>query len=381
MAVIALTFSALTFAQDVELTKKDSIVQSYWLVTLGANAVDDSGHEFNRLFDIEGAWNIAPYPSRVSIGRYFKNGVGLEAIGSYNRYKEGKIVDKVVMQEDVDYYGFDFRVSYDLNMILGETGFFDPYVGIGAGYTDANNQGRGTYNAILGFRTWFSDHWGLDFNSTGKWAMDTENASNHIQHALGVAYRFQVEKGLSRKGEEKLALLQEMEKEQQRVQDSIAKAEEARLLAERLQKEKEAAELAAAEKAKKDAEDARRLAIHNKINDLGNVHFKLNSSYLTDKDKLMLDQLATIMESEPNIQIRVTSHTDSRGTGQYNQWLSEQRAKRTVEYILSKGIAEDRITQEAFGETKLLNECSDGVYCTEEKHALNRRSEFVIVKY
>ena len=95
----------------------------------------------------------------------------------------------------------------------------------------------------------------------------------------------------------------------------------------------------------------------------------------------MLDQLATIMESEPNIQIRVTSHTDSRGTGQYNQWLSEQRAKRTVEYILSKGIAEDRITQEAFGETKLLNECSDGVYCTEEKHALNRRSEFVIVKY
>lgn len=381
MAVIALTFSALTFAQDVEFTKKDSIVQSYWLVTLGANAVDDSGHEFNRLFDIEGAWNIAPYPSRVSIGRYFKNGVGLEAIGSYNRYKEGKIVDKVVMQEDVDYYGFDFRVSYDLNMILGETGFFDPYVGIGAGYTDANNQGRGTYNAILGFRTWFSDHWGLDFNSTGKWAMDTENASNHIQHALGVAYRFQVEKGLSRKGEEKLALLQEMEKEQQRVQDSIAKAEEARLLAERLQKEKEAAELAAAEKAKKDAEDARRLAIQNKINDLGNVHFKLNSSYLTDKDKLMLDQLATIMESEPNIQIRVTSHTDSRGTGQYNQWLSEQRAKRTVEYILSKGIAEDRITQEAFGETKLLNECSDGVYCTEEKHALNRRSEFVIVKY
>ncbi|RPG30789.1 MAG: OmpA family protein [Muricauda sp. TMED12] len=381
MAVIALIFSALTFAQDVELTKKDSIVQSYWLVTLGANAVDDSGHEFNRLFDIEGAWNIAPYPSRVSIGRYFKSGVGLEAIGSYNRYKEGKIVDKVVMQEDVDYYGFDFRVSYDLNMILGETGFFDPYVGIGAGYTDANNQGRGTYNAILGFRTWFSDHWGLDFNSTGKWAMDTENASNHIQHALGVAYRFQVEKGLSRKGEEKLALLQEMEKEQQRVQDSIADAEEATRLAERLQKEKEAAELAAAEKAKKDAEDARRLAIQNKIDDLGNVHFKLNSSYLTDKDKLMLDQLATIMESEPNIQIRVTSHTDSRGTGQYNQWLSEQRAKRTVEYILSKGIAEDRITQEAFGETKLLNECSDGVYCTEEKHALNRRSEFVIVKY
>ena len=174
--VIAMSFSALTFAQDLELTKKDSIVQSYWLVSLGTNIVDDSGDEFGELFDLSEGWNMVPYPSRVSVGRYFKNGLGLEAIGSYNRYKEGKIVDNVVNPEDVDYWGLDFRVSYDLNMILGETGFFDPYIGIGAGYTDANNQGRGTYNAVIGFRTWFSDHWGLDFNSTGKWAMDTENA-------------------------------------------------------------------------------------------------------------------------------------------------------------------------------------------------------------
>ncbi|MDF0717426.1 OmpA family protein [Muricauda sp. 334s03] len=380
MMVMAFFSYALTFAQDLELTKKDSIVQSYWLVTVGANAVDDSGHEFNRLFDFDGAWNIAPYPSRVSIGRYFKSGIGLEAIGSYNQYKEGKIVDKVVMQEDVDYYGFDFRVSYDLNMILGETGFFDPYVGIGAGYTDANNQGRGTYNAVLGFRTWFSDHWGMDFNSTGKWAMDTENATNHIQHAVGVAYRFDVEKGLSRKGEEKLALLQEMEKEQKRVQDSIAKAEEeARLLAERLQKEKEAAELAAAEKAKREAEEARRAKLQNKINELGNVYFKLNSSYLTSKDKELLDQLVVIMEDEPNLTIKVTAHTDSRGTKKYNQWLSERRAERTVGYVISKGISEDRISHEAFGETQLTNECADGVRCTEEQHSKNRRSDFQVI--
>src|SRR6056297_545261 len=233
MLVMAIFSFTLTFAQDVEWTKKDSIVQSYWLVTVGVNAVDDSGDEFGELFDFKEGWNMVPYPSRASIGRYFKSGIGLEAIGSYNRYKEGKIVDNVVNPEDIDYWGLDFRVSYDLNMILGETGFFDPYIGIGAGYTDANNQGRGTYNAVLGFRTWFSDHWGVDFNSTGKWAMDTENATNHIQHAVGVAYRFEVEKGLSRKGMEKLAMLKEMEEEQQRVQDSIAQAEEeARLLAE-----------------------------------------------------------------------------------------------------------------------------------------------------
>ncbi|USD24807.1 OmpA family protein [Flagellimonas marinaquae] len=379
MMVIAMSFSALTFAQDLELTKRDSIVQSYWLVSLGTNIVDDSGDEFGELFDLSDGWNMVPYPSRVSVGRYFKNGLGLEAIGSYNRYKEGNIVDNVVNPEDVDYWGLDFRVSYDLNMILGETGFFDPYIGIGAGYTDADNQGRGTYNAVIGFRTWFSDHWGLDFNSTGKWAMDTENASNHIQHALGVAYRFEVEKGLSRKGQEKLALLEELEKEQQRVQDSIADAEEARLLAERLQREKEAAELAAAEKAKKEAEEARRAKLRNKINNLGKVYFKLNSSYLTSKDKELLDELVTIMQDEPNLAIKVSAHTDSRGTKKYNQWLSERRAERTVEYVVSKGVSAGRISHDAFGETQLVNECEDGVRCSEEQHSKNRRSEFIIM--
>lgn len=383
-ALLAITviLSTSVFAQETEMTKKDSIVQSYWLVTLGTNIVDDSGDEFGELFDLSEGWNMVPYPSRVSLGRYFKNGLGLEAIGSYNKYKEGKIIDGNVSPEDIDYWALDFRVSYDLNMILGETGFFDPYIGIGAGYTDANNQGRGTYNAIIGFRTWFSDHWGLDLSSTGKWAMDTENASNHIQHALGVAYRFEVEKGLSRKGQEKLALLQEIEKEQQRKQDSIAKAEEeARLLAERLQKEKEAAELAAAEKAKKDAEEALRAKLKTQISNLGNVYFKLNSSYLTNQDKVLLDELVAIMESEPSLKIKITAHTDSRGTQEYNQWLSERRAERTVEYVLSKGISEDRISHEAFGETQLVNDCADGVYCTEEQHAQNRRSEFVIEEY
>ncbi len=382
IAVLVLLTSLSSTGQEVQLTKKDSIVKSYWLVSLGTNFVDDSGDAFGSLFDFSDGWHwhTVPHPSRASIGRYFENGLGLEAVATYNKYKEGKIVDGEAIPADVDYYGLDFRISYDLNMILGETGFFDPYVGVGAGYTDANNQGRGTYNALAGFRTWFSDHWGLDFSTTGKWAMNTENATNHIQHALGVAYRFNVKKGLSRKGEEKLALLEE----QQRIQDSIAakqKAdEEARLLAERLEKEKEAARLAAAEKAKKEAEEARLAKIRNEIDKLSNVYFKLNSSYLTANDKEVLDKLVSIMENTPSLVIKVSAHTDSRGTKKYNQWLSERRAERTVNYILSKGITQDRIKNDAFGETRLTNECEDGVNCPEEKHGKNRRSEFVIVK-
>ncbi|MGW9685994.1 OmpA family protein [Flagellimonas sp. 2504JD1-5] len=385
LIVALVVFSSLQMAgQDVQLTKKDSIVYSYWMVTLGTNFVDDSGDEFGKLFDLSDGWHTVPYPSRASIGRYFENGLGLEAVASYNKYDEGKIVDNAVNPEDVDYFAIDFRINYDLNKILGEMGFFDPYVGIGAGYTDANNQGRGTYNALVGFRTWFSEHWGLDFSSTGKWAMDAENATNHIQHAVGVAYRFNVKKGFSRKGEEKLALLKELEEEQQRVQDSIASKqkadEEARLLAERLQREKEAARLAA-EKAKKEAEDARLVQIKSAIDQLSNVYFKLNSSYLTTNDKTILDKLVDIMKNTPSLVIEVGAHTDSRGTHTYNQWLSEKRAERTVKYILSQGISEERIKHDAFGETRLTNECGDGVQCPEKKHGENRRSEFRIIKF
>lgn len=384
LAIFLLLFFHLGFSQELELTQKDSIVVNSWIFGLGFNAVDDSGDEFAEIFDVSDSWNVVPFPSRLSIGRYFESGLGLEAIATYNRYKEGKVIDKIVIAEDIDYYAIDFRISYDLNQILGETGWFDPYVGIGAGYTDANNQGRGTYNATVGFRTWLSDRFGLDFNSTGKWAMSTENASNHIQHAAGAVYRFDIEKGLSRKGQEKLALMQEMEREQQRIQDSISAAEraeeEARLLAERLKQEEEA-RLAAEELARENSEEAKRKAIQDKISNLGNVLFALNSSYLSERDKGLLDDLIGVLNESASLTIKVTSHTDSRGSEKYNQWLSERRMDRTVAYIVSKGISENRILKEAFGETKLTNECDDGVKCTEEKHSKNRRSEFIIIDF
>ncbi|WP_420600867.1 OmpA family protein [Flagellimonas sp.] len=385
LAMALLFFMQGAAQQEVQLTEKDSVVKKSWLFTLGINIVDDSGDEFGNLFDIKDGWNMVPYPSRVSIGRYFENGVGLETIATYNKYKTGKIIDNAENREDIDYLALDLRVSYDLNQILGETGFFDPYVGVGVGYTDANNQGRGTYNAIVGFRTWFSDHWGLDLSSTGKWTMNTENSTNHIQHALGLAYRFGVEKGLSRKGEEKKNLLEELKKEQQRKQDSILAQqraeEEARLMAERLKREKEAAELAAAEKAKKTAEEARRNKIAQEINDLGNIHFRLNSSYLSSSDKGLLDKLMIIMENYPSLQIKIESHADSRGPDQYNQWLSERRARRTADYLISNGLSAERVELDAMGESKLINHCSNGVYCKEEEHRENRRSEFSILKF
>lgn len=370
------------FAQEIQWTKKDSTITNSWIFGVGFNAVDDAGSEFSNLLGVSENWNITPFPSRLSIGKYFDNGLGLEVIGSYNVYKEGKIVDGAVNTEDIDYFAIDFRANYDLNKILGETGWFDPYVGVGIGYADANNQGRGTFNANVGFRTWFSDRWGLDFSSTGKWTMNSENSTNHIQHAAGVVYRFGIEKGLSKKGEEKQKQLQELA-EQQRIQDSIAAAEEAeraaRELAERLKREEEAAELAAAEEAKRKEAQKQRDDIAARIKALGNVYFDLNSSYLTKKDKTLLSTLAQILKENPEVILRVTSHTDARGTDDYNLWLSERRLKRTVGQLIDEGVSENQLQSDALGEKELTNDCTNGVYCTDKKHKENRRTEFEVL--
>ena len=382
LCVLVMLMLATTpiFSQDsLQITSKDSIVQSSWMFGVGYNFIDDSGDAFNDFTTIKDQWNAVAFPSRISIGRYFKSGLGIEAIATYNNYKEGNIIDGIVNPKDKSYLGFDTRLSYDLNKVIGETGWFDPYVGAGLGYSDANDIGRGTYNAIIGFRTWFSDRWGLDLSSSGKWSFGNE-ASNHIQHAAGVVYQFGIEKGLSKKGEEKLALIKAMEKEKQRMADSLANEQRVKdeaALAERLAREKEKARLAALEKERLDAENKRKQQLEDAINALGHVYFDFDSSYLNKPYKELLDKLAVILQENPTVNLKVGSHTDSRGPEKYNMWLSERRMKRTIDYLVDqKGIAASRLSGEPFGETRLINECDDQTRCSSAKHRLNRRSEF-----
>ena len=79
-----------------------------------------------------------------------------------------------------------------------------------------------------------------------------------------------------------------------------------------------------------------------------------------------------------NVVVEIGSHTDSRASYKYNRSLSQRRAISTMRYIRMKGISNLRISAKGYGETQLLNRCSDGVKCTEEEHQKNRRTEFRI---
>lgn len=108
------------------------------------------------------------------------------------------------------------------------------------------------------------------------------------------------------------------------------------------------------------------------------IYFDLNGYNIRQSSKKELDKVAALMKDRPNISVKVNSYTDSRGRDEFNMKLSQNRAKATVEYLIKAGVDKERITGEGFGETQLLNNCSNGVPCTEQEHEINRRSEFII---
>lgn len=111
------------------------------------------------------------------------------------------------------------------------------------------------------------------------------------------------------------------------------------------------------------------------------IYFGFDKANIRPEAAKELDKLVSIMKEYPGMAIKIESHTDSRGSRVYNEYLSDKRAKSTRDYIIAQGIAADRIESAVgYGESRLLNECDGTVRCTEADHLLNRRSEFIIVK-
>ena len=107
------------------------------------------------------------------------------------------------------------------------------------------------------------------------------------------------------------------------------------------------------------------------------IYFEYDKSNITQEGAFELDKLVQVMKNNDKMVILAKSHTDSRGSDKYNLTLSDRRAKSTVQYIISKGINASRISGKGMGELEPKEVCSP---CTEAQHALNRRSEFLIVK-
>jgi outer membrane protein OmpA-like peptidoglycan-associated protein len=114
---------------------------------------------------------------------------------------------------------------------------------------------------------------------------------------------------------------------------------------------------------------------------LKNIYYDFNKADIRPDAAVELDRLVKIMNDNPTIVVVLSSHTDSRGSNDYNQRLSQRRAESAVKYIQTKNIPQARISAKGFGESKLLNNCKDGVKCTDAQHQENRRTEFTVTGF
>ena len=118
-----------------------------------------------------------------------------------------------------------------------------------------------------------------------------------------------------------------------------------------------------------------------KVIGLNDIYYQTNKSAITTEAKVALDKVARFIKDNPDMSIELGSHTDSRGKSKYNKTLSEKRAKAAVAYLTDyKGVSPDRLFARGYGEDNPTNKCKDGVSCTEEEYAANRRTELKILK-
>jgi OOP family OmpA-OmpF porin len=162
---------------------------SPWAVGFGINSVDfiNSTDPTDNVKDLLGTgdWNLIPSISRVSAEKYLTKGFSLQLAGSLNK------IETLTSQDDSDffYYAFDAIVKYDLNNLIGETAWFDPYVYLGGGYTSVETSSEGMINVGAGFNAWLSKDIGLNFQSGIKKGFASK-VKAHYQSSLGLVIRF-----------------------------------------------------------------------------------------------------------------------------------------------------------------------------------------------
>ncbi|AQS94182.1 cell envelope biogenesis protein OmpA [Polaribacter sp. BM10] len=160
-----------------------------WAVGFGLNNVDfyNTDDFSEQVKDLLGNndWNVLPSISRISADKYLNKGFSLQLAGSLNK------IETVTRKDDSDflYWAVDAIVKYDLNNLVGETAWFDPYVYLGGGYTSVDSNGEGMLNAGVGFNTWFNDNLGLNFQ-TGTKKGFADEVKAHYQTTLGLVIKF-----------------------------------------------------------------------------------------------------------------------------------------------------------------------------------------------
>ncbi len=109
-----------------------------------------------------------------------------------------------------------------------------------------------------------------------------------------------------------------------------------------------------------------------------NLYYDYDQYNIRTDAALVLDNVVQVLKDNPSIKVEMGSHTDSRGSDSYNLELSDKRAKSSMDYLVANGVDANNLTWKGYGETRLVNSCSNRRTCSEEMHQQNRRTELKI---
>lgn len=175
---------------------KRFITKTPWTFGLSGHVVDDDGDPFGHLFRVSKTWNFLPYPTRLTIDGYYQSGISFQTEFAFTKYSPGRIINNkdnisTTMLPWGTFFSVDEHAKYDLNEVIGETNWFDPYISGGFGFAIRSGLPKSfttTYNIGLGWNIWIWENLGFNMQSMAKFSM-FEGTSNYLHHSVGVAYK------------------------------------------------------------------------------------------------------------------------------------------------------------------------------------------------
>ena len=429
-----------------------------WAIGVGVNAVDfypshsnagsDSGYGnwFSEFFNAGDHYNVVSAISKITVSKYLDDGFSFETAGTINKIT--KMGDHSVA--DLSYYSLDGAVKYDLNKIIGDTSWFNPYTSIGGGYVWMDDSGTATFNAAAGANFWFSDNVGLNLETKYKHSFESNSIPQHLQHSLGLVIKFG---GTDTDGDgvyDKFDACPEVfglaeykgcpDSDSDGIIDSKDDCPNTAGLAtlngcpdadeDGIADKDDSCPNAKGTKANKGCPDTDGDGLVDKNDDcpevagpaankgcpwpdtdgdgvldkdddcvdqagpasnngcpeisasevaqleelFKTVYFKTGSDAFKRETPVLLDKVAKIMTKYSTAKFTISGHADSTGGKKRNQELSESRASKVKDYLVSKGVSSSNLTSEGFGEDMPIASNN-----TRAGRAKNRRVEVKLV--
>jgi len=109
-----------------------------------------------------------------------------------------------------------------------------------------------------------------------------------------------------------------------------------------------------------------------------NIYYKYGDWHLLNDGEQILNKAVTVLKANKKLRMEISSHTDAQSSSGFNMRLSQKRAQTAVDYLVNHGISRARLSARGYGETRIINRCTEGVTCSDEEHRQNRRTEFKI---